>query len=317
MKKLLSVLVILVITACSSTSNQAPLWLNQPEKVYPQSQYLSAVGLGRDTEQAKQVALANLARIFSVSIIEEQIDKSSFSSEKGDTNTEITRIISAKADQQLKGASIKETYQDEQGQYFAVAVLKKMPTAKAFRDSIRQLDRTVASNLGYAQNNAPNFLKALNALKKAHLAQQKRENDNRNLLIVAPTGISSTTTSADIEQLTKLSLAQLSFNVESNNNFLRKQLSASAADLGVKLSTTSSLILKSKIEQQPVHNQGGWYWLRGNLHISVTDGTNTTQQMIFPYKVSAQQEAMLASRLEEHIAKKLNTYIIKTLFKNE
>jgi hypothetical protein len=316
MKNILSLLVILIITACSSTSVQDPSWLNQPESVYPQSQYLSAVGLGRDTEQAKQVALANLARIFSVSIAEEQIDKSSFSSEQGKTNTEITRFISAKANQQLQGATIKETYQDQQGQYYAVAVLKKMPTAKAFRDSINQLDRKVVGNLHYAKNDAPNFLKALNALEQAHKAQQQRENDNRSLLIVAPTGIASTTTSADIEQLIKQSLATLNFNIKSNDAFLQKQLSASAANLGVKVSPNSTIMLNGKIDKQPVYSQGGWFWQRGNIHISVADGNNTTQQMVYPYKVSAQQESMIASRLEDYIANNLDNYIIKTIFKD-
>jgi len=315
MKKIFSCLVILILTACSSTSDQAPSWLNQPEIVYPQSQYLSAVGLGRDTEQAKQVALANLARIFSVSIAEEQIDKSSFSSEQGKTNTEVTRFISAKANQQLQGATIKETYQDQQGQYYAVAVLPKMPSAKAFRDSINQLDRKVVGNLHYAKNDAPNFLKALNALEQAHKAQQQRENDNRSLLIVAPTGIASTTTSADIEQLIKKSLSSLSFKIDSNDNFMQQQLSASAANLGVKVMSNSSMTLSGKIDKQPVYSQGGWFWLRGNIYINVKDGDNTTQQMIFPYKVSAQQEAMLTSRVDDHVAKNLDNYILKTMFK--
>jgi hypothetical protein len=315
MKKTFSFLVVLIITACSSTSTETPSWVNQPESVYPQSQYLSAVGLGLNTEQAKQVALANLSRIFSVSIAEEQIDKSSFSSEQGKSNTEITRFISAKANQQFKGAIIKETFQDQQGQSYAVAVLKKMPTAKAFRTSINQLDRKVAGNLHYAKNDAPNFLNALKSLEQAHIAQQQRENDNRSLLIVAPTGITSSTTSADIEQLIKQSLATLSFKVESDDTFLQKQLSASAANLGVKVSQKSTLVLSGKVDKQPVYSQGGWFWLRGNIHINVNSGNDTTQQMIFPYKVSAQQEAMLTSRIEDHIAKNLDNYILKTMFK--
>ncbi len=315
MKKLIALFMVLSITACSSTQNEVPTWLNQPEKMYPENQFLAAVGQGRDIEQAKQIALANLSRIFSVSIAEEQIDKSTFSTEQGKTNTEVSRFISAKANQQLKGAVIKETYQDQQGQSYAVAVLEKLPTAKAFRESIRQLDRKVSGNLSYAKNEAPNFFKALKALEQAQLAQQQRENDNRNLLIVASTGIPSSTTSADIEQLIKQSLAKLSFKVESDDSFLQKQLSAAAAHLGVKLSENSSIVLSGKLDKQTAYAQGGWYWLRGNIHITVANGANTTQQMIFPYKVSAQQEAMLNSRLEDHIAKNLEDYIIKTIFK--
>jgi hypothetical protein len=175
MKKTFSFLVVLIITACSSTSTETPSWVNQPESVYPQSQYLSAVGLGLNTEQAKQVALANLSRIFSVSIAEEQIDKSSFSSEQGKSNTEITRFISAKANQQLKGAIIKETFQDQQGQSYAVAVLKKMPTAKAFRTSINQLDRKVAGNLHYAKNDAKFFKRFKIPRTSAHCSATKRK----------------------------------------------------------------------------------------------------------------------------------------------
>jgi hypothetical protein len=315
MKYFLSLLVILLITACSSASNQAPLWINQPKNVYPESEYLSAVGEGRNNEQAKQVALANLSRIFSVSLAEEQIDKSTFSSELGKTNTEVSRYISAKADQELKGATIKETYQSLQGQFYAVAVLKKMPTARAFRDSINQLDRAVAGNLSYAKNTAPNFFTALKALEQAHMNQQQRENDNRNLLIVAPIGIASSITSFDIEQLIKKSLSSLSFKIDSDDKFMQQQLSASASNLGVTVANNSSMILSGKVDKQPVYSQGGWFWLRGNIHINVNDGDNTTQQMIFPYKVSAQQEAMLNSRIEDYIAQNLDNYILKTMFK--
>ncbi len=316
MKHISILIMVFIITACSSTSNQSPSWINAPESAYPQNQYLSAVGLGRDAEQAKQVALANLSRIFSVSIAEEQIDKSTFSTEQGKSSTNITRFISAKANQQLQGATIKETYQDQQGQSYAIAVLPKMPTAKAFRESIKQLDRTVLGNLHYAKNEAPNFFKALNSLEQAHVAQQQRENDNRSLLIVAPTGVPSTTTSADIENLIKQSLATISFNIESNDNFMQKQLSASAANLGVKVSKNSAMTLSGKIDKQPIYSQAGWFWQRGNIYISVADGEKTTQQMIYPYKVSAQQQAMITSRLEAYLAKNLDTYILKTIFKD-
>ncbi len=315
MKKLLIILIVLTISACSSVQDEQPEWLTQPTKVYPQSQYLAAVGQGRDSEQAKQVALANLSRIFSVSIAEEQIDKSSFSTEQGKTHNEVTRFISAKANQELKGAVIKETYQQPQGQSYAVAVMEKLPAAKSFRESIRQLDRKVTGNLSYAKNEAPNFFKALKALEQAHLAQQQRENDNRSLMLVANKGIMSQTTSADIENLIKNSLAALSFKVSSDDDFLTKQLSASAANLGVKLSQTSAIVLQGKIDQQPPLAQGGWFWLRGNIHISVSDGENTTQQLLFPFKISAQQESMLTQRLEKHIATHLEDYIIKAIFK--
>ena len=315
MKKLLSILMVLSIAACSSTQNQPPQWLTQPAKVYPQSQYLAAVGQGRDVEQAKQIALANLSRIFSVSISEQQIDKIYFSTEQGKTHNEVTRFISATANQQLKGAVIKETYQEPQGQSYAVAVMEKLPAAKIFRESIRQLDRKVSGNLSYAKNEAPNFFKALKALEQAHTAQQQRENDNRNLVLVANKGIISQTTSADIANLIKSSLAKLSFKISSDDSFLSKQLSASAANLGENLSQTSPIVLLGKVEQQPVLSQGGWFWLRGYIHISVSDGENTTQQLLFPFKISAQQESMLTPRLEKHIANNLEAYIIKTIFK--
>ena len=193
--------------------------------------------------------------------------------------------------------------------------MEKLPAAKIFRESIRQLDRKVSGNLSYAKNEAPNFFKALKALEQAHTAQQQRENDNRNLVLVANKGIISQTTSADIANLIKSSLAKLSFKISSDDSFLSKQLSASAANLGVNLSQTSPIVLLGKVEQQPVLSQGGWFWLRGNIHISVSDGENTTQQLLFPFKISAQQESMLTPRLEKHIANNLEAYIIKTIFK--
>ena len=54
-----------VLTACSSTQ---PEWVDKPAEQYPQQRYLSAVGEADDRSTADDRALANLAKIFEVSV---------------------------------------------------------------------------------------------------------------------------------------------------------------------------------------------------------------------------------------------------------
>ncbi|MBL0711863.1 MAG: LPP20 family lipoprotein [Colwellia sp.] len=304
---------LLVLGGCSSTKQAQVNWIEHPSSVYSANIYLSAIGEGNSTEQASQRALANLAKIFSVSISEKHLDESHFSSKKATTDVEVTRYISTTAKNQLNGAYIAEYHQDKQGRFFAIALLKKATAAKQFVDNIRELDNKIVNKIDYAKHEAPNLFSAMSALQQAYTHQQQRNNDNRNLQVVANKGIISPTSSASIEKFFKSELAKLKFVTNSDDDFLVKQLNASAANLGVQVVEHSPLVLSASFILQPILQQENWYWQRGSLALAITEHGKTTRQLRFPLKVSAQQESMLSIRLDDLIVKNMDGYLMELL----
>jgi len=96
-----------VLTACSS--NQ-PDWLDKPSGQYPPQRYLSAVGEADDRNTADGRALANLAKIFEVAILDRSLDfalarvSSDQSGSAQSSNTQNTeRYLTTEARQVLEG----------------------------------------------------------------------------------------------------------------------------------------------------------------------------------------------------------------------
>lgn len=305
-----------VVTACGSTPTKTD-WVENPSSVYSDAQYLSAVGQGSDLEQASTRAQANLAKMFSVSIYEKQIDSSSFNSAQGQTNTSVSRHVSAEAQQELKGAKVVESRKAEDGSTYALAVLDKNIASQNFRSQIRNADKQVSERVSYASNSASNVFSALSALKQAHSIQLKRENLNRNLVVASGKGIPSSTTSADIEALFRNATSSLKFSVQAEPAALANKLSASSESLGIAIAKDSPLVLKGKLDTGEVFEQGGWYWLRATLNLAVEEHGKITRKQSKALKVSAKQKDTLAARMQAEVDKQLDDELLGLLMTEE
>ena len=190
---LISVAAIL-LSACSSTPER-PTWLDGADVHYPANVYLTASGEAKTSSVADNRALANLAKIFAVSIADESIDFSeasiSQSNASGSTIRQVenkqtlSRFVNTQAQQVLQGTGIVERWQDPvSGLQSSLAVMKKAPAAALFMQSIRAADEQTSAAVKYAEQQAPNPLIALSALESARERQITRLNDNNNLRVV-------------------------------------------------------------------------------------------------------------------------------------
>ncbi|WP_143247557.1 LPP20 family lipoprotein [Agaribacterium haliotis] len=312
MKQLAYGLMLVLICACASSGKQ-PEWVMQPKTLYDEQQYLSAVGQGDNIDQANTRAQANLAKMFSVSIYEKQIDASSFNSDSGQTSTDVSRHINSEARMQLEGAKIVEHYQSEAGQVYALVVLDKSIAARNFREDIRQADTQIDERLKYASGDAPNVFSALSALKEAHGLALKRENLNRNLIVVADRGIATSTSSADIETLFRNAMSSLKFSLSANSDELKSQLSASASDLGLAIVSESPLQISASLNRDEVFEQQGWYWLRASLNLALSEQGKVTRKLSQNFKVSARQQGALQSRLNTELENQFDEALFQLL----
>jgi hypothetical protein len=151
-----------MVLACGSTSAATgggsgkgrPLWVDSVDTVYNKSQYVAAVGTGKDRPTAENSAFGSLISIFGQSIKVDQnisslyqdaVKSGVISSWTENTTMQNTISTSASMDR-LVGAEIKEVWEDSKtSTTYAVAVMEKAQAAQLYSDMIK-------ANLGMINN---------------------------------------------------------------------------------------------------------------------------------------------------------------------
>ena len=312
MKYLILFSVVIFLVNCASQP-QAPSWIDDPGSVYAPDKYLTAVGQAESQEKAKRQALANLARIFSVSIHEQQLDSSTFTSLTGSTQTQVSRHVSVEAQNQLRGATVDKVFTDENGVTSAIAVLDKKKAIKDYKNQLTQLDSQIDTQLMFASKYAPNFVSALAALKRARSYQLKRENLDRDLIVLDGKGLKAKQNSGDIERLIRESTSKLAFDVTTNNAVLKSSIEAAMTEVGIAFSTTSSIKIKGNLDLDPPFQENNWYWVRGNLILNIIQNDKVISQKRWSLKQSAKQASIAQRRIDDQLNEQMADYLIETI----
>ncbi|CAH0992612.1 hypothetical protein SIN8267_02745 [Sinobacterium norvegicum] len=317
------VLLSVLIVACSSTPEQ-PEWLMGSDSSYPDSRYLIASGEGSSQSVADNRALANLSKIFQVSVSDSSMDfsQSTVSSQVGNgasqrqvqNDQKVSRFVNTQAQQMLQGAKIAERWQSAQGgPLYSLAVLEKGPAIQRFTQSINSADRDTLSAVNYAQNEAPSAVAALAALEQARQKQVQRMNDNNNLRVLTGSGISTDYDADELTAIIRQSLAKMTMRSSAQDDVNLVMLQSAMADVGVNQAVDGNYNIDMQLEQGASENRQGWLWQRGNLVLSLSDGNTNVATKRWPYKISAQTEAMLVQRLNEKLTNDLPGNIYQLL----
>lgn len=313
----------ILLSACSSTP-EAPAWLDGADVNYPTNVYLTASGQAQSSSVADNRALANLAKIFEVSIADESIDFSeasiSQSNASGSTVRQVenkqtlSRFVNTQAQQVLQGTSIVERWQDPvTGQQSSLAVMKKAPAAALFMQSIRAADEQTNAAVKYAEQQAPNPLIALSALESARERQITRLNDNNNLRVVTGNDVNVLYSVETLTQMIKTRLAALAFATSATDEQALLSLQSGAAEVGVQLQDDSQYQLVLTLNKGAVEQRQAWYWLQGNVVLNVMDGDKSIANKRWPFKISAQSEQLLEQRLAVKLNAALPDYVYQVL----
>ena len=307
-------MLVLAMSGCVSIiGDSRPKWLSDPYVQHDQSRYLAAVGEADNREDAQTRALANLAKIFSVSVNEQHVDNTAYSGAAGVKHS-VSREISAIASNQISHALIPEFYETDDGRVYAHAILDKAAMAKQLRDQIHQADHQVMALIEYASTAAPNAFSALSALKTARLQQIERESAQRDLLVVAKSGIPTRQSLAKVDSLLKTSLAQLRFNVTGNDAFSVAQMESAIAALGAKtVSGATALNIVVDLALEPVFQKQGWHWQRGSIVLSALENDEAVRQKQWSLKASAQEKGLVRQRIDQSISNAMELYLLELL----
>ena len=306
----------LLLSACSS--NQ-PDWVDKPAAQYPQQAYLSAVGEADNRNAADGRALANLAKVFEVTISDLSMDFSEArvrvdeSGRAVDNVQTASRYVTTEARQVLQGAQLVESWQDDQGRSYALAVLEKAPAKRRFREAVRAADRQIADRVDYASQQAPNPVVALAALEQARKIENGRSILNRNLAVVSGKGIRAPYDRASLEKLLRDALATLHFSAEADSIALQQNLESAIGALGITLHKDAPYRLLASLDSEPVQQQQGWYWLRGSTQLSLFYQGQTLATQRWPLKVSAVDAGMVEQRAKDQLSEQMPTYLYELI----
>lgn len=306
----------LLLTACSS---RQPDWVDKPAGQYPQQQYLSAVGQADSRGAADDRALANLAKIFEVTINERSLDYSAAEMNTDQSGSLVSntrtasRHLTTEARQILEGARLVESWQDESGNTYSLAVLEKAPAARRFRQAVRGADRQIADRVNYAGQSAPNPVSALAALEQARRIETRRNNLNRNLAVVSGNGIRAAYDQAGLEKMLRDALVTLHFTAEADSPELQQNLESAISSLGITLDGKAAYRLVASLDTEPVQQQQGWYWLRGSLQLNLQYQGDSLAKQRWPLKVSAIDKGMVEQRAKDRLSEQMTAYVYELI----
>lgn len=311
----------LLLFSCSSGTSlqKRPKWIDHAASIYPEQDYLTAVGQASTRERASKNAIANLAEIFVVNVraqsntLTEATKKQSVLGVSSESSTTLQRNIQTETDQVISGVVIKDSWLSASGEYYALAVLNKRKAAMNLSESIMDLDDATADLIDYSVNSAPNAIAALNALRAARDQQLRRAMANLKLRQVSASGIPADISSGKIEHLIAQKLAAMQVSVVGDSARHNKTIESGLAKLGVAVVENSDLQMHADLDITEPALINNWYWLRGSYQLSVSQGAQVISRKRWPVKVSAKQRELLVPRLQDSINSKISGYLVELI----
>mgnify|MGYP003386667647 FL=1 len=298
---ILTILITTILGGCVSSKLPQPDWIAGASGEFPSTDYLLGRGQANSQEDAKDRARADIAKVFQVTMTVASNDVQSFTTHStndpsADNPTEkdhlanrsagifegsYSRRITAHTEQVVRGIQIVEQWQDPATRsYHALAILPRAQAATSFRQELDELDRATALHIDHAQSSQDLFLK-IAAASLALESQQAREAVQKSLQIVdvSGRGISSNLNSAQLKSnlgslLQRVKLApDIAADVPQG---FAEIINGALAHAGYLLEEKkqAEFIVRARINLSDLGQQGGWYWQRGNLEITLIEAAS-------------------------------------------
>ena len=264
---------------CASAPS-TPDWVNGKSAKYPDNQYLVGRGQADAQEEARNRARADLAKILEVGVSAKSSDVTSFSSgPEGKTESQVSRSITTRTDQIVRGIQIPESWQDPQTKsYYALAVLPRSQAAIGLRADIDRLDAATRGYVAGARN-APDLLAQVASASRALDSQRERDAVQRTLQVIDVTGRgvepeqNSGQLAADLAALLK----RVRMKPQApGSQELERMLSAalSAAGFVPEAGAAAPYVLFGSLQLDDLGMIDGWYWMRGTLEVQLTEAAS-------------------------------------------
>ena len=133
-----SSLICMLLFSCGSDSSNAPDWVLNPSSVYPDSDYVSAVGIGISRQEAEREATAALTREIRQRVQAEiKAEESLENDGSGWTQSnKMASSVDTTSDVEISGITIQEVYSVKRGKdedWYALALIDRQKTGSYYK----------------------------------------------------------------------------------------------------------------------------------------------------------------------------------------
>ncbi len=306
------------IQSAPTISADRPDWLQGEPSQYPNTQYLSATGSAGDAERASERALANLARIFELRIRESSTSVQEVQShrqsgeETVSTSQRLQRQIQIDTDKIIQGARIAgQWFDSSEATHYALAVLNRRQAGNNLRSEIERLDADTRHQLDKLAGATP--VEQVSRLSAALDLQQQRDALQKTLKIIdrRGQGLPAQWSHAELQDRLQQALQGMRIALavkQDDAGELAELVSGAMGKAGMPANNRNyAYILTASLHTQPAFQNQGWYWLRGNLSLQLSDATGKVLgARNWPLKVSSVEQALLHPRMRSKVEKILN-----------
>ncbi len=245
------------------TEKNAPLWLTDLRAVYPENEYLSAVGYAADRATAESIAISNLTKILKQRVESETHVNQSFQNNLTENDKSIEASVKTTSlIDEIVGIKINETWVAKDKTVYSVATLSKNDVGNHYSKIIEQKEKAINDFLSIVTKNPVTF-EGISACEKA-LALAYENDSYLELLSVINYDIYkrvnlSYESSSAIEVLSEKQNNLMFIGVFVENDIENRLTSAFATSLNKKGFNTKKLTSLSDSELPP-------YILEATLH---------------------------------------------------
>lgn len=170
---------------------ELPEWYLNPQSVYPDDTFLTAVGSGDSRRDAEQQALAGLSQIFEAEIEVDQRTSERYSElmtaqgTVSESEVQLAQNTNVRSNQTLLNVQLGEAAVDELGRVHVIAYIERVPTGRVYMDLISKNSDQIQTFLNEAES-SDGMVREYAYLSAAAVVTATNENLRDQLRIIAP-----------------------------------------------------------------------------------------------------------------------------------
>jgi len=327
-----------VTLLCRVSEGQAakPEWIDNPEKSYPNSQYMTALGSGDSRKEAENSAASNLSKIFQSKIKSEETVNARYQELMKSSNqstlesqTNINNNISVSSEQTLFNVRYPESYTDNLGRAYVLGVIEREPTAAIYKSKMDDNNALIGSFVKrYMALDDP--IKKYANISAALVTANVNATLGQQIEIIMPGTPTQSDTAYSLDRIAALCTdAQKKIPFAINISGTQKEdVTGFFADmlsgLGFSVADRGVLTVKGNESVEPINLKTDQKFVRWSYDVSVLDGSGTAiislsengrEAHITQEEAVARALRTMRDKIKSDFAKKINGYFDNLLVK--
>ncbi len=311
-----------------------PSWVDNPQSQFSNAKYISAVGSGDTRTSAESDAAAKLTMIFKSTIKSEQTVneryRELFTSPQNSTyeqQSEVHKKASVSSDQTLYNFHIAETYTDNLGKTYAVAVIERIPTAEIYEKKISENEKIMMTYVNHFTS-VSDPVEKYASMNAAAVFSSVNEGLKGQLLIIIPGRVHQSATGYDDAKIQRLlgdARKNMPFSVSIRNDddgkaaaILKEMLS----EMGFVSAEKGILAISGEISFEKIDLQRKEQFVRWNYNLSVVNSSGTSlcslsesgrEGHVTYSEAVARGARTMKQKIKANFSKQINAYFDKAI----